>query len=86
MVSLGGQPRPTVGDPTIQSISGVPSYAYLAPAAASGLVLTSGHGASGVAIGGVLVSGRVLHSETGFLPFNYSGQTIWMAYWVSGSP
>ena len=82
MVSIGGNVRPTVGDAALQHVSGITSIAITNPS----LVVTSGHQASGIAVGGVLVSGRVVHSETGFLPFNFSGTTIWIPYWVSGSP
>lgn len=72
MVSIGGQARPYVGDAIIQNISGKAEFNM------NGTIVTSGHAATGV--GGALVSGRICHSEAGFLPINVSGQQVWIAY------
>lgn len=79
MVSIGGNIRPTVGDPVIQAASG--SINIAGPGASGGLSLNTftWTGADKSGITGLL-SGV---SCKGFLPFHVSGQVAWLAYWTS---
>jgi len=81
MVSIGGQTRPTVGDPIVQSQSGG-TQVMAGVGGASGSVRINNFEWTGADKSGItgLLSGV---SCKGFIPFLVSGQVAWLAYWTS---
>lgn len=76
MVSIGGQTRPYIGDPIASNnVSG--GYQTSNSGFSMNTFFWNGPDKSGV---GTLLSSP---SCRGFIPFQMSGLTCWLAYWIS---
>lgn len=86
MVGAGGETRPTIGNPSAETLitsgtvfSGAVNLQNVQGLFWRGSIFSGRAGG----IGGGTISGTYIHLEDGWIHMDLSGQKVWVPYWIS---